>query len=151
MSGQPGDEPQSARNAPAYDAQKVENLKKTLVKTLAHAANIRLRRPQDAITLVVGALDDVRVSAYGRYRSTGWATSTISPVRPGAAKPLSAARNPTAALLILRVTKADVDAFAKSQLTLAQFTERVQILFSPSVSNVPATSATGPTPVGTRR
>ncbi len=150
MSGQPGDEPQSARNAPAYDAQKVENLKKTLVKTLAHASNIRLRRPQDAITLVVGALDDVRMSAYGRSRSAGWGATTISPVRPGA-KPLSAARNPTAALLILRATKADVDAFAKNQMMLGEFTQKVQVLFSPGVSSVPETSATGPTPVGTRR
>jgi hypothetical protein len=151
MSGRPGDEPQSARNAPAYDAQKVENLKKTLVKTLAHAANIRMRRPQDAITLVVGAWDDGKASVYGRYRSAGWDTSAATPPRPGAANPTSAARNPTATLLILRVTKADVDAFAKSQLTLAQFTEKVQILFSPGAFGAPATSATGPTPVSRQR
>jgi hypothetical protein len=150
MSGQPRDEPQSDRNAPGYDSQKVENLKKTLVKTLAHASNIRMRRPQDVITLVAGAWSDSRGSVYGRYRSTGWSASATAP-RPGAAKPPSAARNPTAALLIMRVTKADVDAFAKSQLTLAQFTEKVQILFSPSVSTEPATSATGPTPARTRR
>jgi hypothetical protein len=151
MSGQPTDEPQAARKAPTYDPQKVENLRKTLIKTLAHASNIRMRRPQDAITLVVGALDDSKASAYGRYRSAGRSSSAISPVPPGAAKPPTATRNPTAALLILRVTKADVDAFAKSQLTLAQFTEKVQILLSPSVSNAPPTSATGPTPVGARR
>ena len=151
MSGQPGEEPQSARSAPVYDAQKVENLKKTLVKTLAHASNIRLRRPQDAITLVVGALDDVRVSAYGRYRSTGWGAARISPMRPGTAQQPATTRNPATAMLILRVTKADVDAFAKSQLTLAQFTEKVQILFSPTVSSEPATSAAGPTPAGARR
>jgi len=110
-----------------------------------------MRRPQDAITLVVGALDDSKASAYGRYRSAGSGTSPISPPRPGAAQPTSAIRNPTAALLILRVTKADVDAFAKSQMTLGEFTQKVQVLFSPSVSNVPATSATGPTPVGTHR
>jgi hypothetical protein len=151
MTGQPQDEPQGAHNAPAYDAQKVENLKKTLVKTLAHASNIRLRRPQDAITLVVGALDDVRVSAHGRSRSAGWGTAKTSPVRPGAAPAPAAIRNPATAMLILRVTKADVDAFAKSQLSLAQFTEKVHVLFSPGVSDVPATSATGPAPAGTRR
>jgi hypothetical protein len=148
MSGQPGDEPQDARNTPAYDAQKVESLKKTLVKTLVHASNIRMRRPQDAITLVVGALDNVRVSAYGRSRSAGWGTARISPARPGPAQPPATTRDPATALLIVRATKADVDAFAKSQLTLAQFTEKVQILFSPGVSNEPATSATGPAPTG---
>lgn len=147
LSGQPQDEAQSPRNAPAYDAQKVENLKKTLIKTLAHASNIRMRRPQDVITLVVGAWGDSGGFAYGRYRSTGWGASAIAP-RSGAATPPSAARNPTAALLILRVTKADVDAFAKSQLTPAQFTEKVQILFSPGVSSEPAASAA---PANTRR
>ena len=58
MTGQPGDQQQSARSAPAYDPQKVENLKKAAIKTLAHASNIRMRRPQDMVTLVVGDLDD---------------------------------------------------------------------------------------------
>jgi len=129
----------------------VENLKKALVKTLAHASNIRMRRPQDAITLVVGALDDVRVSVYGRSRSAGWGTAKTSPVRPGAVQPPAAIRNPATAMLVLRATKADVDAFAKSQLTLAQFTEKVQVLFSPGVSDVPATSAAGAAPASTRR
>ena len=150
MSGQPGDEPQGARNAPAYDAQKVENLKKTLLKTLAHASNIRLRRSLDVITLVVGALDDNRGGIYGRLRSTGTARSAIRPgVAAGTAQP--AARKPSAALLVMRVTKADVDAVAKGQLTPAQFAEKVQVLFSPTGFPTPATSATGPTPVGTRR
>jgi hypothetical protein len=146
MSGQPIEEPQAARNAPSYDAQKVENLKKTLIKTLTHASNIRLRRPQDAITLVVGALDDTKASVYGRLRSTGT-------VRPGAAAggAQPGARNPAPVLMILRVSKADADAVAKRQLTLAQFTEKVQVLFSPGVSDAPATSAAGPAPVGTRR
>ena len=40
----------------------------------------------------------------------------------------------------MRVTKADVDAFAKGQLTAAQFTEKVQILISTPVnSGAPAT------------
>jgi len=161
MSGQSAEEPQANRNTPVYDAQKVENLKKTLVKTLAHASNIRLRRPHDAITLVVGALDEAKAPVYaldeakapvyGRSRST----STTRPmvVRPGAtvggAQP--GARHPAPALMILRVTKADVDAFARKQMMLGEFTQKVQILFSPSGSNVPATSGTGPTPVGTRR
>jgi hypothetical protein len=53
--------------------------------------------------------------------------------------------------MILRVTKADVDAFAKSQMMLGEFTQKVQVLFSPSGAGTPATPATGPTPVGTRR
>jgi hypothetical protein len=150
MSGQPTDEPRAGRNAPTYDAQKVENLQKALIKTLAHASNIRMRQPQDAITLVIGALDDLRASAYGRVRGTGLVAPAVRPgVAVGGVQP--GARTAATALMILRVTKADVDAFARNQLTLMQFTDKVRILFSPSVSNAPATSATGPTPVGTRR
>jgi hypothetical protein len=151
MTGRPGDEQQTARNTPTYDPQKVENLRKTLIKTLAHAANIRMRRPQDAITLVVGTLDDTKAAAYGRYRSAGRSTSAISPVRPRVTQPPSAIRNPTAALLILRVTKADVDAFAKRQMMLGEFTQKVQILLSPSGPGAPPTPATAPTPVSSPR
>ena len=42
------------KTGPAYDAQKVESLKATLIKTLRHAANLRVR-PDDQITLVVGS------------------------------------------------------------------------------------------------
>ena len=151
MSGQPGDESQSTRKTPAYDSQKVEDLKKTLIKTLPHASNIRMRRPQDVITLVVGAPDDTKASVYRRL--TG--TSTTRPAaRPGVAAAGAAqpgARNPATTLMILRVAKADIDAFVKNQLTLMQFTDKVQILFSPSVSTAPATSATGPSPVNPRR
>jgi len=151
MSGQPGDEQQTARNAPTYDPQKVENLRKTLIKTLAHASNIRMRWPQEAITLVVGDLDDSKRPNYRVLPTTRYGLATTGSVAPAGGQSQPATRPPTAALLILRVTKADVDAFAKGQLTLAQFTEKVQVLLSPSISNAPATPATGPTPVGTRR
>jgi hypothetical protein len=151
MSGQPTDEPRPSRNAPTYDPQKVEDLQKTLTRTLVHASNIRMRRPQDGITLVVGAFDDGSASIYRRVRRTD--RPQPAPPRPGVAASAtrSEARHPVTALMILRVTKADVDAFAKSELTPTQFTDKVQILFSPSVANTPATSAAGPAPVGTRR
>jgi hypothetical protein len=150
MSGQAADEPQTARSAPVYDAQRVADLRETLIETLVHASNIRMRRPQDVITLVVGALDGVRGSIYGRLRETGTVRTEIRPsLAAGAVQP--GARDPATALMVLRVSKADVDAFAKGQLTLVQFTDQVQILFSPSVSNAPATSATVPTTAGTRR
>ncbi len=150
MTGQAGDEQPTARNAPTYDARRVEELRQALLKTLVHGANIRMR-PQDLVTLVVGDLDDnkrpnFRVWPALRY---GLATTGASAPAAGQSQPLT--RPPTAALLILRVTKADVDAFAKKQLTLDQFTEKVQILLSPAVSSTPTTSTTPPTPVGTRR
>lgn len=145
MSGQPGEEPQPEGSAPAYDAQRVETLSKTLIKTLAHTSNIRMRRPQDVITLVVGALDDSRASSYRRYATAGRSTSAAAPMSRGAAKPQPTVRNPAGALLVMRVTKADVDAFAKGQLTAAQFTEKVQTLSAPISSGAAPAPQPAPT------
>ncbi len=128
-----------------YDSQRVENLKKTLIKTLAHASNIRMRRPQDVITLVVGALDETRSWGPGRRPGpmTGgggsWSTLTLGQPEAGSAR--AAVRNPAGALLVLRVTKADVDALAKGQLTPAQFAEKVQSLWAPLDQGTPETEA----------
>ena len=131
-----------ARSAPAYDAQKVENLKKAAINTLAHASNIRMRRPQDVITLVLGALDDSRGSSYRRYGSLSRSTSAGVASRPP--KPQPMVRNPAAALLVMRVTKADVDAFAKGQLTAAQFAEKVQTISTPVNAGAPAAPQPAP-------
>ncbi len=148
MSGQAGDEQQTARKAPTYDAGRVGELRQVLIKTLVHCANIRMR-PQDMITLVVGHLDDKRPNfrVWPALRS-GLATTGSS--APTTAQSQPATRPATAPLLILRVTKADVDAFARKQLTLDQFTDKVQVLFSPAASNPAATPTTPPTPVRTR-
>ena len=146
MSGQPAEEPQAARSTPAYDPQRVENLKKTLIKTLAHASNIRMRRPEDVITVVVGALDDTRASDYRRARTTRPAASNAVPLSPGTGTPQPAVRNPAATLLVMRVTKADVDALAKGLLTSAQFTEKVQSLWSPVEQGTPKTAPAPSTP-----
>jgi hypothetical protein len=131
MTGQPGAPQPSEDKVPAYDPQKVENLQKAAIKTLVHASNIRMRRPQDMVTLVLGALDDGRT----RYSRRGRGASA------GRYVPAAAARaGQPAAFLVLRVAKADVDAFAKGQLTLAQFTEKVQSLWSPEDQGTPTTA-----------
>jgi len=127
MTGRQSDEGREGRAGPVYDAQRVESLKKALIRTLAHATNIRTRRPQDNITLVVGSFDDTR-PAYpgagaaapdGRHGVVRFESRTGSGTAPRAA-----------ALMVLRVAKSDVDAFAQGQLTLPQFTEKVQTLWS---------------------
>ena len=155
MSGQPGEQPQSARTAPAYDAQRVENLKKTLIKTLAHASNLRMRRPQDVLTLVVGALDESRsLGSWSRVGtrpyaagsgSGGGGTSSGSGGQSVPAR-LKAPGNPASGLLVLRVTKADVDGLAKGQLTSAQFAEKVQSLWSPIDRAKPTTGPASAAP-----
>ncbi len=150
MSGQTGDEQQTARKTPTYDAGRVEELRQALIKTLVHGANIRMR-PQDMITLVVGDLDDNKGPNFRVWPALRYGLATTGSGAPAATQSQPVTLPPTAALLILRVTKTDVDAFAKKQLPLDQFTEKVQILLSPAVSNTPASSSTPPTPVGMPR
>lgn len=135
MSGQTEANQAGGRTVPVYDPARVDSLKKTLVKTLAHASNIRLRRPQDVIALVVGDLDNTRMAFY-QYQPN---RSGTRGVRTAPDNATSAARNPAAALLVLRVIKADVDAFAQGQLTLVQFTDRVQTLWSSLDQGTPET------------
>ncbi len=135
MTGRQESRTQTDRSGAVYDRQKVESLKRTLVKTLAHATNIRTPRPQDRITLVVGALDDR--AGYHFTRSTGISISV--PGRGGLRNSSGTSRGarietgaaPAAAgVMIMHVAKSDVDAFAKDRLTLAEFTEKVQTLWS---------------------
>jgi hypothetical protein len=124
------------RSRVPYDPQRVESLKRTLIKTLAHAANIRTPRPQDRITLVVGALDDR--AGYDFTRSTGISISVPgrgrlrnSSGRSRGARIETGAAPAAAGVMIMHVAKSDVDTFAKGRLTLAQFTEKVRTLWSP--------------------
>ena len=153
MTGQQNQDEQGGRNVPSYNSQKVENLKKTLIKTLAHASNIRTRRPQDFITLVVGPLDDSKAYSYprstGGRSSTGYSSQSRAIAGRWSGRATPGTMPGSAAMMVMRVTKADVDAFAKTQLTLAQFTEKVQTFWSrPTTSSEsprkPPTSTAAP-------
>jgi len=123
---------QSRPRVPAYDAQRVESLKTALVKSLRHAANVRVHGAQDRIALVVMTRWQSGSSAYvgsGRgFRSTGW---------------MEQAGSMSSDVLVLGTTKVDVDAFAKGDLTLEQFTEKVNTLRSWTGSAQQPTSSTG--------
>jgi len=101
-----------------YDAQKVENLKAVVIKSLRHAANLRVRGSQDAITVVVGV-----------WRAAGYAFVYADQPGPARAQ-IEATGIDRSAVLVLRTSKADVDAFAKGDLTTEQFTAKVQLLRS---------------------
>ncbi|MBP7050983.1 MAG: hypothetical protein KBE65_08215 [Phycisphaerae bacterium] len=117
LDGVPQQQPDS--RTVAYNAQKVENLKSALVRTLRHASNLRVRGAQDRIAVVITS----------RCRNSG-SVYTTTPTQP-----LSRAwgGTPSAAstdMLVLQTTKSDVDTFAKGDLTVEQFTEKVQVLTS---------------------
>ncbi|MBN1505886.1 MAG: hypothetical protein JW955_03525 [Sedimentisphaerales bacterium] len=146
------EEPRSGDDeAPVYDAQKVDNLKATVIRTLRHAANLRTR-PQDQITIVVTsqtrpltgkAQEKALKDFYGSRRLSLGLTLTNA---GRAGNPLPGA----APTLVLRVGKADVDALAAGQLTADQFASKVQTLWSATETQAPESPST-PSPAAPSR
>jgi hypothetical protein len=105
-----------------YNAEKVEDLKRTLIKALKHAANIRNLGPDDLVTVVVSgsepriAVRHIHVSS----RSSGIVTSR-TPSWP------SEMTSSAPTFLAIRAKKSDIDAFSKDELNYDQFRQRTQI------------------------
>ncbi|MGE5295084.1 MAG: hypothetical protein ACM3VT_09670 [Solirubrobacterales bacterium] len=122
-----------------YDAQKVENLKAALIGTLRYAANLRMHRAEDVITIVVasrgrqGSINEMLGEVYG---------SDIYGATRGGGRVVDPTSEPPA-VLILRTTRTDVAALAKGALSQEQFAGKVQILGS--------WGASGPAEAGLRR
>ena len=134
LRGRPQETERDDRRAVSYDPQRVENLKTTLIRTLRHAANVRARRPEDSITLVIGA------QARAAYGQIGWQLNNRydawgpygSPV-PGSGRNAHGPDNlrvDPAGTLILRASKSDIDAFGAGTSTFEQFAVTVQSLWS---------------------
>lgn len=112
-----------------YDADKVENLKTNLIKTLKHATNIRaLKSDQLVILTVIGDRSRptstiTRSYSYSRNRGTGRRRMVRTAPGDGTASLL-----PT--VLTICVKKSDIDAFAKGELDYEQFRKRTGIFKS---------------------
>jgi hypothetical protein len=95
------------------DAEKVEYLKRTLVKALKHAANIRGLRKQEWVTLVV----------------RGWQPAVVikKTVIKGTTGSSTTHEQPPRKVLIIRAKKSDVDVFSKGDLDFDEFRQRTQV------------------------
>jgi hypothetical protein len=134
-----------------YDAEKVEDLKETLIKTLKHAANIRALKPdQWAILTVIGqsgrpgeTIGHAGQNCRACHALTEKVNYKSSPSRMGSCLPT---------VLTICAKKSDIDAFAKGQLSFDQFRERTKIFTSyklgsggfPGVENRPVAQAQFP-------
>ncbi len=115
-----------------YDAEKVEDLKETLIKTLKHAANIRALKPDESVILTVigkaGQSAGVTIKAIntrGEYLILDKDKRTTSIVK---APSLSDIGFSSPTVLTIRAKKSDIDAFAKGQLDFDQFRQKTQLL-----------------------
>jgi hypothetical protein len=114
-----------------YDAEKVEDLKETLIKTLKHAANIRALKPDESVILtVVGKagqsatfanerLHREEISSYILSDALSAKTGFSNRARTGFSSP---------AVLTIRAKKADIDAFANGTLSFDQFSQKTLLL-----------------------
>jgi len=129
---EPGESRRRRTDQPAkeYDAEKVANLKTTLVKSLKHAANIRSLKANESVILTIT----------GSGVSSGY--KSISSI-PGRNEVVVVDHNndtriikgdlvgdiglslPT--ILVIRAKKSDIDGFAKGDLDLDQFRQNTQI------------------------
>ena len=125
-----------------YDAEQIEEVKKELVKSLKHAANIRNLKPDEWVILTVtgAGRQPNEVFEYVRPIRSNGATGSAY---PGGAFPgsyggggyggsYSETGFSSATVLTIRAKKSDVDAFAKGELDFDKFRQKVQILTYPS-------------------
>jgi len=124
-----------------YDAEKVEELKRKLIRALKHAANIRNLKPDEQVILSItgrgesgkvttevkvipksGQIlvvsksgDRQQMKMYGTYEE---AHADLSASQMGLYSPT---------VMTIRAKKADVDAFSKGELDFGKFRKKVQI------------------------
>jgi hypothetical protein len=105
-----------------YDAEKVEELKETLIKALKHAANIRNLKPDESVILTVTG----KASQSGPFVTRLYKSGDSKYIATESAGAGWGSLSPT--VLTIRAKKSDIDAFAEGKLSLDQFTEKTQLL-----------------------
>lgn len=124
-----------------YDAEKVENLKTTIIESLKHASNIRALKPDESVIVVVTGYNEsigssmTTVMVKGDKTKTQTFTTNASPD----------SKQPVTAKLVIRTKKSDIDEFAGGGINLEQLRGRVQIISCPFVGNYTENSLVLPT------
>ena len=130
-----------ARPDEKYDAEKVEELKRKLIRALKHAANIRNLKPNEQVILsVTGRGESGKVTTKVQVipdsgqilvtKKSGGRVETSVYSRPEEAEASLLARqmglsSPT--VMTIRVRKVDVDEFHKGEIDFDTFRRKVQI------------------------
>jgi len=123
-----------------YDAEKVENLKTTLIKALKHAANIRgLKSDESVILTVIGKASQsagVTIQAIGGTDEILVEDKRNKIVSIVKAPSLSDIGFSSPTVLVISAKKSDIDAFAKGQYDFDQFRQRTQLLLYPFLGEI---------------
>lgn len=112
-----------------YDVEKTEELKKNLIKTLKHAANIRNLKSDDWVTVAIrGTAPAVVVKEVVERSIDGEGSLNVDHVTPIITR--AGYASPSATLMTIRAKKADIDAFAKADLDSDEFSGKIEVLTS---------------------
>ena len=141
----------SERPEVKYDAEKVENLKTSLIQALKHAANIRILKPDESMVLsITGSGISDRIVSMQKISGTDQTIvvkesggQKITKVYKGGLPDDIKLSSPT--MLIIRAKKSDIDTFAKGDVDFNAFRQRVQVLSYPLLGGNVAGALTSPT------
>jgi hypothetical protein len=116
-----------------YDAEKVENLKTTFIKSLKHATNIRSLKPDESVILTITGSH--HSSGYKSIRTIPGSDEVIVIDKNNKTQIISGKQIGDIGLslptvLVIRAKKSDIDRFAKGDLDFDQFQQAVQVLTS---------------------
>lgn len=118
-----------------FDEGRVEAFRKSLIRTLRHAANLRGMGPEETVAVVVFGPAPLDPALAGGPRRPGRRFESRTVVMgegPGKMDihvegDRDEVRGSAVSVMTLRVRKADAEAFAKGELKEDEFTKRVQI------------------------
>jgi len=112
---------------PEYDAEKVELLKRNLVETLKHAANINALKSDEAVILTISGRTIMWAATAAKAKTKEWVfiDGKWAPVPRNPKTATYSALPPS--VLTIRTKKSDIDAFAKGELNFTAFYERTQL------------------------
>jgi len=126
------------RSEAEYDAEKVEELKRKLIRTLKHAANIRNLKPDEQVILsVTGRGESSRVTTKVKVQMIPESGQVLVVSKSGdrqetklypSEEAYTASLGPSSpTVMTIRAKKVDVDAFSKGELDFDKFRQKVRI------------------------
>ena len=116
------------RSGQEYDAGKVELLKKNLVETLKHAANIRALKSDESVTLTIVGKAIAPTAVVRRGGRVGWVFDSGKWIPASEGSTARSRPSIPPSVLTIRAKKSDIDAFSKDDLDFDAFYARTQLL-----------------------
>jgi len=118
----------ASESGPEYDAEKVELLKRNLVETLKHAANIQALKSDESVILTIRGRTMVAAVGGSRGKEAEWAFSDGKWVPVLRSSKTASYLSLPPSVLTIRAKKSDIDAFSNGELNFPTFYERTQVL-----------------------